>query len=178
MRPPDETHSLEGGSKGRARIIQTEGEKEMMKLISVHLVLQRPATEEEISEYEYYKEIFDSMDPEQRALNDIHRPADLAREADNPAKNVVYYGTRREPIFNEEYVRPTDITAAKAGANEAIKRILASMIAENRRPEHETFHASGEFEIDGVYIGFKNLAARSEFPVRGVRHRDARRRRR
>lgn len=138
-----------------------------MQIDLLHVTTQRPATDEEIAEYEALKEIFDSMSPEERAANDIRRVVDLAAEG-NPAKHIVYYGTRRVTSFNETFIREVEIPVGKGGANAAIKRAIAATIAEHRRPEHETFHVSGEFSHDGVYIGFKNITARSEFPVRGL----------
>ncbi|MCP5101865.1 MAG: hypothetical protein GY950_00715 [bacterium] len=139
-----------------------------MQIDAIHLSLQRPASDEEITEYEYLKEIFDAMSAEEKALNDIKRVVDLAAD-DSPARHVVYYGgTRREPLYNEIYTEPVLIKVGIAGANNEIRAQLSAMIAKYREPVHETFHSAGEFSHNGVDIGFKNITARAEFPVRSI----------
>lgn len=150
-----------------------------MKLVRIHLYLQRPARRAELAEFEYFKNIFDAMSPDERQANDIHRPQDLMRESVK-ARNVVYYGSRDVPMFNQVFTAPVDIDTGKPGANEAYKRAFTPLMQKHLRPGHETFYIVGEFKVPGKKSGakgrrticaeFRTLTARTEIPIRHLRH--------
>lgn len=155
-----------------------------MKLIRIHLYLQRPATRSELAEYKYFQDIFDNMGREERERNQIRRPVDLMTEKVS-ARNVVYYGSRYAPMYNEIFTAPVEIETGTPGANEEYRRAFAELmrdhIGRKRAKPVETFYIVGEFDVAtttksgrvGHRSEFRTITARTEIPLRHLRRRNA-----
>ena len=134
-----------------------------MVITKIHLVLQRPATRDEIDSYEYLRRLFDGMTPDERAAHGIRRVNDMASSDDVPGKNVVYDQTSSEPLYNGTVTQEGRLQIGIPGAIEQLKRVVSSMLRRNRRPEHRSYYVLGELETSRTAraVGFRTLIART-----------------
>jgi hypothetical protein len=139
-----------------------------MLIIEIHLILQRPATPDEIREYENLKRLFDEMTPEERKAQGISRVQHLAGP-DNPAAHVTRY-TNGAAKFDEIYKQSGKLQTGVPGATEMLKRVVSTMLSQYRTNRHESFYVLGNLsklvrasEKTGKLreVGFRTLIART-----------------
>ena len=117
-----------------------------MRLVRLYLHLQRPATEEEIGAYGYYRNIFNAMSWQERRTNNIVHTIDLM-PADSPLRQVSLYGdTEQAPRFDETFTQQTDISLDDPDADDVMQAIIGNMIARHFQARyHQTLSVTGEF---------------------------------
>lgn len=135
-----------------------------MIITNLQLILQRAARKAELERHGRLQRRWDKMDPDNRPA----RPALLAPEG-SAERNLVYYATRETPLVNEIFEEKGHLQTGEPGANDRLRAIVASMLSRYRKPYHLSYYVIGELSTnDGTPAGFRTLAARTEFSLRGL----------
>lgn len=152
-----------------------------MKIISLELVLQRPATDSELYDLEILLEAFAAMPVDERLARKIHKVTDLAAPGSALADAVHY--REKHVLINERFVHRAgphgafDTEDPYAGA--VLRRLTAAMLEKYARPHHVSFYVIAgmrdEYERKTI---FRTVVPRTLLEHRDVRHRDARKGRR
>jgi hypothetical protein len=146
-----------------------------MIITKIMLILQRPATQDEIENYSWADGLFHGMTPDERLEKGINRPTDLLAE-DQPGKNVVYFRANKKsepgpPLYNETYTKTGTLQAGIPGSTQMLKYIVASMLTKHVKANHESYYVLGELETnEHGAVGIRTLVARSVLSLRRVGH--------
>lgn len=139
-----------------------------LKIIAIHLFLQRPATEREVSRYEYLRGLWEEFDPEERARYGFRRPQDMAKERETVRRFVRYEA--ESPMINEIKIEPVEIESGRPGATDRVKRVIARMFTRYAKARHEFFYVVAEFAAGKGDSMLKTIVARSQVRLWNVRH--------
>ena len=131
-----------------------------MKIVSITLVLQRQASEQEIEEFKYLKQLYDSMSDQERSLRGIHRVTDLAPEKSTIAGAVRYQSGG--PVYINESYYHSGVILCQPGYSAIVKRLVAAMLKKHHNNEHEFFYVIAEFEKRNKKRVFRTIAPRTE----------------